>query len=127
MKNIAKDVSAGYARKYIWVALRSSKPTNKYDIPRWHTDGNYFLNPRSLRKQQSKFITIFKGAGTLMIHPQPSKEVREQITREYRELFKKRGNALDQYALPFRKKLDDILAGESKKQLKNNEGLVFMV
>jgi hypothetical protein len=89
MKNIAKDVSAGYARKYIWVALRSSKPTNKYDIPRWHTDGKYFLNPRSLRKQQSKFITIFTGAGTLMIHPQPSNKVRLHIQKEYRVLINK--------------------------------------
>ena len=124
LKRLAKDVSDGYGRKYVWISIRASNPNQMWDVPRWHTDGNFFINPKSRTKQQSKFITVLKGAGTLMIHPQPEKEVIEKMQKLYQDLG---NNYKEQMSIEFRKKQDAILVNENKKQLNNNQGLVFMV
>lgn len=61
-----------------------------------------------------------------MIQPPPSDEVIKEFNNAFRELSKT-GRPQDQLGEPFRKKLDGILAGETQKQLNNDEGLVFMV
>ena len=68
IKRLAQEVCNGYGRKYVCVSIRANNPIDIWDVPRWHTDGNFFINPKSRTKQQSKFITVLKGAGTLMIH-----------------------------------------------------------
>jgi hypothetical protein len=94
-------------------------------------DGNYFRNEKSIKRQQSKFLTIFKGAGTLMIDPQPSKESMDKYDSVWKELQEKDISndelAKIELSSEFRRKLDKALENENKKQLKNTEGLVFMV
>jgi hypothetical protein len=124
IKRLAQEVCNGYGRKYVWVSIRANNPIDIWDVPRWHTDGNFFINPKSRTKQQSKFITVLKGAGTLMIHPQPNNEIIEKIAKLWSEI---RNNYKEQMSIEFRKKYDAILVNENKKQLNNEQGLVFMV
>lgn len=51
-----------------WVAIRAFTPTSAYDIPRWHTDGNFFLSDTA--GLQYKIATALKGASTLF-YPLP--------------------------------------------------------
>lgn len=125
IKRLAQEVCNGYGRKYVCVSIRANNPHHFFDIPRWHIDGYFFRNPKSRTKQQSKFITVLKGAGTLMIHPQPKKEVIEKIEKLLSDLGN--NNEEDQMSIKFRKKYDAILVNENKKQLNNEQGLVFMV
>jgi hypothetical protein len=129
MKEIAHNVADAYCRKHVWILIRATRFTKEYDIPRWHMDGNYFRNEKSMKRQQSKFLTIFKGAGTLMIDPQPSKESMDKYNSVWLELRGKSGDEQHkiQTSSEFRRKLDKALENENKKQLKNTEGLVFMV
>jgi hypothetical protein len=137
IQEIVNSVCGGYSRKHAWVSIRATKPTHEYDTARWHTDGNFFMDPRSLARQQSNFITALKGAGTLMIDPHPSKEVLDKIQKlwqnlylEFKDELKKRNPAnyfKKQNSQEFRKEFEKILADEQKKQLTNDEGLVFMV
>lgn len=124
LKRLAKEVCEGYRRKYVWISIRAQNPIKIDNIPRWHTDGNFFMNPKSRTKQQSKFITVLKGAGTLMIQPQPNKEVIKTMTKQFQDL---EDNNQEQMSIEFRKKIDAILVNENKKQLTNNQGLIFMV
>ena len=140
IQGIARDVCDAYSRKHVWVSIRvRNKATDAYDIARWHQDGNFFTNPksRSAKHQQSNFITILKGAGTLMIDPHPSREVLDKIKQHKRKLYLEFKEEADkgefknyfakQNSKEFRKEYDKLLAGETKKQLANDEGLVFMV
>ena len=138
IQGIARNVCDAYSRKHVWVSIRvRNKPTDEYDIARWHQDSNFFINPKSIKRQQSNFITILKGAGTLMIDPHPSREVLDKIKQHKRKLyleFKEEGDRGEfknyfakQNSKEFRKEYDKLLAGETKKQLANDEGLVFMV
>jgi hypothetical protein len=97
MKDIAHNVADAYGRKHVWIAIRATRFTKEYDIPRWHTDGNYFHNEKSRKRQQSKFLTIFKGAGTLMIDPQPTKESMDKYDSVWLELRGKSGD--EQYKI----------------------------
>lgn len=124
IKRLAKYVCDGYGRKYVWISIRANNPHHSFDTPRWHIDGNFFINPKSKSKQQSKFITVLKGAGTLMIHPHPNPEVLEKIDKLFQDLG---SNYKKQMSIEFRKKYDAILVNENKKQLNNRQGLVFMV
>lgn len=58
--NIINIVLTGYNLNYFCLFIRTYiKETINY-IPRWHKDDNLFIN-------QSKFITVLKGPGTLFI------------------------------------------------------------
>jgi hypothetical protein len=46
--------------------IRDSMPNNDYDIPRWHKDGNFFPHNKE-ETSTSKFVTVMKGPGTLLI------------------------------------------------------------
>lgn len=59
-------VTKGYQNKYVWFTIRISLPHDEYNIPRWHTDGFENL---------SKFITILKGSGTLLIDDKDTKSI----------------------------------------------------
>ena len=66
--NILKKVLEGYMMEYFWLDIRVTQPTNSYDISRWHKDGKYFIdNDMKQLSMDSKFVTVLKGPGTLLI------------------------------------------------------------
>jgi len=52
--------------EHFWMAIRVTMPNNDYDIPRWHKDGNFFPQNNN-ETSTSKFVTVMKGPGTLLI------------------------------------------------------------
>ncbi len=121
IKNIVKVLELGYNKKYCWITIRTSQPNNYFEIPRWHCDGKYFKN---YLDPQTKFVTVFKGAGTLLIEPTNQSK---QIYNNYLS------DSFDNTKLP----IDSIESREllnkefervdiQKKQLTNKQGLIFL-
>ena len=61
---LADKVTSGYETKFCWLTIRVTLPHHYFDIPRWHKDGNFFSDSD---RNQSKFLTVLKGSGTLFI------------------------------------------------------------
>jgi len=64
VKKILTKVTSAYQTKFCWMTIRVTMPSNYFDIPRWHKDGNFFRNRVGFT---SKFLTVLKGPGTLFI------------------------------------------------------------
>ena len=125
-------VCSGYDKEHAWIDIRATKPNNIFDIPRWHMDGSFFVDtPEDRKLIQSKFVAQFKGAGTLMVNSTlHDKEKYIAIGREYgpktQEEWMKFVNN-DEWQMNVRKKQNAVFAHKKVKQLKNNEGLIFIV
>jgi hypothetical protein len=53
--------------QHYWLTVRATKPNHDYDIPRWHTDEDFFgQNGKALRTQW-KLATTLLGPGTLFM------------------------------------------------------------
>jgi len=50
---------------HYWLTIRSSRATNEFDLPRWHTDRDFFGGERE--KVQWKLCTTLIGPGTLFL------------------------------------------------------------
>ncbi len=121
---ILKKITSAYQTKYCWMIIRVTLPTDDYDEPRWHKDGNFFQNPI---KDTSKFLTVLKGPGTLFI--KKSKKVNEVFYKYFmkkREEYKKLGYGHNE---EIEDKYKKIYVKEFKKckhnQLKTKDGLIF--
>lgn len=62
IKKICGVVLESYNVDSYWLTIRTTKPTQNFDVPRWHCDGPFFKSEKPI----SKFVTIFKGPGTLL-------------------------------------------------------------
>ena len=125
--NITKKVLKGYNMKHFWMDIRVTMPCNNYDMPRWHKDGPFFTNDIN-EKNTSKFVTVFKGPGTLLIKGTKRvieiyNKVREKQSNEMRlcSTIEEQFKVADSYRPIFAKEFSE----EPIIQVKNNEGLVF--
>ena len=126
--NITKKVLKGYNMNHFWMDIRVTMPNNLYDIPRWHKDGKFFSNDIN-EKDTSKFVTVFKGPGTLLIKSTKRvneifNKVDEQLRYERRlrvMTIEEQYKVADKYRPIFAKELSK----EPVVQPKNNEGLIF--
>ena len=123
LNRLVSKLVKGYNRKYIWVSLRVTYSNNYFETPRWHIDGNYHPADYKL----SKFVTVLKGAGTLLkksndeskkIYFDTEKEFIEEVRGKSREEYKK-------IQVDYQKIHDERLKNIPTMQLKNNEGLIF--
>lgn len=123
---LLNKVTVGYNKNYIWLSLRIFLPNKDYDLVRWHTDGF---------KKQSKFVTLFKGPGTLFIDDSDIKsketyfETNDKFSEEYNKYFK--NNKIDRNEiLKMRDKYRKIQAKKLKNakvvQPNNNQGAIFL-
>ena len=126
--NITKKVLKGYNMEHFWMDIRVSIPNNDYDIPRWHKDGNFFPNERYDEKNTSKFVTVMKGPGTLLI--KGTKRINKIYNKNFRQEMSeltpdspiaKSVEVADKYRAILAKKLSK----EPVVQVKNNEALIF--
>jgi len=125
--NIIRKVLKGYKMEHFWMDIRVVMPCNHYDIPRWHKDGNYFPNDEN-ESCTSKFITVLKGPGTLLI--KSTKQVNEIYNKNLKQ---ERSELTPQSPIEEHNKVTNkyrpILANKLSKepvvQLKNSQGLIF--
>jgi hypothetical protein len=132
VNKLVKAVCKGYSTKHAWIDIRVKNPDNDFDIPRWHMDGYFFMDTPEDRKQlQSKFVTVLRGAGTLMVSA--TKKEKEEYNRIMRENRPKTHEEAEQYykdehkQMELRLKTNKVFENKKVKQLKNDEGLIFIV
>lgn len=126
---LIRKISKSYNTNFFWLSIRISLPNTNFNIPRWHIDGTFFNSNRI----QSKFITVLKGPGTLFI--KKSKNTHEiynqTILNKYKEIQKDKKYVNEIYKKDIEEKYRKILANKFKnikyKQLKNDQGLIFLV
>jgi len=120
---LVSKIVKGYNKKYVWVSLRVTYSNNYFETPRWHIDGSYHPSDYEL----SKFVTVLKGAGTLLKESNDeSKQIFFDTETEFDEAVK--GKSKEDYQKiqeEYRKIHDDKLKNISTIQLKNDEGLIF--
>jgi len=96
IKDLTEIVMSSVDKKYTnyWLTVRATLPTDKFDIKRWHCDGNYFgLLGRDVkvRPDLNKFVTILQGPGTFFIKTTPKeRELFNSIEKEELEKSKLR-------------------------------------
>lgn len=108
---LTDDITKGSNKKSAWVCIRASTPNHDFDIPRWHTDGQYFgLNgPYPYPGIVFKFGAVLKGPSTLLYN----------LPEDMREIFN--SNWDDRL---FLSELLDLNAAESPKK---GQGVFFIV
>ncbi len=100
LTQIAHDVIRGSCRETAWVCLRSFIPTGKYDVPRWHMDGQYY-NPDNANDLVFKFVLTLMGPSTLFyLLPSELRKTAEKHTRDrhYMKKFCKKEKTLSSKA-----------------------------
>ena len=133
--NIIKKVLKAYKLNHFWLSIRATLPNHEFDIPRWHKDGNYF--PKDLLKiNDSKFVTVLKGPGTLLIKStnQSNKIYKYYQKKEQKEFMTSinKDSTRDEQiklSIALSKKYRSIYAQKLAKQkiiqAKNNQGIIF--
>ena len=130
INKLIKNVCKSYQKNDFWIAIRVSLPNTDFNIPRWHYDGQFFLNnPDAI---QAKFVTVLKGPGTLFLkNEKESNEIFQKIKLEKRkELIKIKNNnyqKMDEIDDKYRPIINKALNKFKKSELKNNQGLIFTV
>jgi len=135
--SIIRKVLKGYTKKHFWMDIRVTQPDHNFDIPRWHKDGNFFLQG-PIELHTSKFATVLKGPGTLLI--KGTKKVNQiynenliEQRKEYiptkvmKEIIAKGtfGKQSRRIHKKYRPILAKKLANEKVIQVKNTQGVIF--
>ena len=75
---IAADVLHASQRETFWLTLRSFTPTSRYDMPRWHIDGQYYFPDKGEKDAQYRLSFALVGPSTLFYPlPRASEELRK--------------------------------------------------
>jgi len=124
---LLSNITKGYKTDYYWIAIRIVDFSHDFDIPRWHIDGKYFQD----KLNQSKFVTVVKGPGTLLKDNTPEiKKVFNPINNKFRDeiISVPYGSDQDKWTKvnnKYREIFDNELKPFETKQLTNDEGLIF--
>ena len=132
---LIKTVLAGYKKTHYWISIRCMTFTNRNDIPNWHLDGPYYIG----QEKPSKFVTVLKGAGTLLKDMTPeNKEAYNIIKLELDEKVRNIPVTYEENREEFLKEFSKINNNESlklryiealkdseTKQINNDEALIF--
>jgi hypothetical protein len=62
ISKLVNEITLGFNKETAWVTIRTTTPTNAWDLPRWHTDG-YYYSP--YEGGQYKIAIALKGPSTL--------------------------------------------------------------
>lgn len=127
MQKLAEQVCDGYNVDHCWISIRVSLPNKQYDIPRWHMDGSFFTStPEDRQQLQSKFVTVLCGDGTLLLNA--TKSDRIKYSKYWNDEIRNAGKDYSiQITEKFREGIANILKHRKIHQIKNNEGLIFIV
>ncbi len=89
LAQIVNEVVEASGKEAAWVHLRASIPTDRYDLPRWHMDGYYYI-PEGPEDLLFKFAATLMGPPTLfyLLPPELRKLAKTQMcNREYMKQF----------------------------------------
>jgi len=122
---IVKKVLQGYKTDYFWIDVRVTLPNNLFDKTRWHKDSRFFI--KNSDDKTTKFATVLKGPGTLLLKPTKSvnktyRKIRDKLGFERRGKSEKEQEKINKkYRLIYAKEFD------TKKiiQPNNNQGIIF--
>ena len=64
LKEITDEVIQSSGKQTGWACLRSFTPTNRFDVPRWHVDGPYYI-PNEPKDLIFKVVVTLVGPTTL--------------------------------------------------------------
>lgn len=126
IKKLLYNVTKAYNTEYCWMTIRCTLPNSNFDVPRWHKDGPFFSGSDAI---QSKFVTVLKGPGTILIKRS------KKVNTIYEKYFQKKHNEYNKLSIKdynhkieikYRKILARKLKDEKIKQLKSNQGLIFL-
>lgn len=125
---LTNRITKAYQTKYCWLTIRVTLPHDGFNIPRWHKDGRFFKSDRN----QTKFVTVLKGPGTLFI--KRSKKVNEIYEKYRAKKFNEYDNLKEKTMInnDIENKYRKILANKfSPKNFKHNQlgsrkGLIFL-
>lgn len=122
---LLSNITKGYKKDYYWISIRIVDLSHDFDIPRWHIDGKYF----GKKLNQSKFVTVVKGPGTLLKDNTPDvKKVFHPIRDEFRKEILGVPYGTDEWNTinnKYREKFAHELQPFETKQLTNDDGLIF--
>jgi hypothetical protein len=117
--SIIKKVLKGYKKTHFWIDIRVTLPNSNFDIPRWHKDGTFF----STETHSSKFVTVLKGPGTLLIKgTKKINQIYNEILIEKRKEINKNQQLIENKYRPI---IAAKLANEKIVKLKNTQGVIF--
>ena len=117
--SIIKKVLKGYKKTHFWIDIRVTLPNSNYDIPRWHKDGTFF----STETHSSKFVTVLKGPGTLLIKgTKKINQIYNEILIEKRKEYNKNQQLIENKYRPI---IATKLTNEKIVKLKNTQGVIF--
>jgi hypothetical protein len=128
INKLADKVTSSYETIFCWLTIRVTLPHYYFDIPRWHKDGKFF---RDSDRNQTKFITILKGPGTLFIKKSKIvddiyNKIDEKELKSYKNL-KVKTIFNEKIENKYRKILANKFKNFKHNQLKSNQGLIFLV
>ena len=131
---IINTVTAGYETDYFWMDIRVQLPDPYFDIHRWHCDGAWLEYEN---KKQTKFVTVLKGPGTLLLeNNKESRQIYIDIEKQRSDELKENTKNMTQsesfklqLSKEFREKYRLLLAAAlkdaNKIQINNDQGLIF--
>lgn len=130
IEKLSKNMNIKTFNKLIWLRYRTE--TKAYDEPRWHKDGNYYLDnmtPEDL-KNQKKIIISLIGPGTLILNCDKKNNKKlinklDKLNEKYPRIDK---NGIN---LENAKKLNNEIAKDIEscqmKQLENFDGVIYNI
>lgn len=118
LAQLTDQIMKASGRETAWVHLRASVPTDAYDTPRWHFDGNYFTPVEGY--PMYKFATTLMGPPTLF-YP-ISKELRSTALRHMLDRnYMKEFCSADQILMPKKGEGVVFLAGNKNESALHSE------
>jgi len=122
---LLSNITKGYKTDYYWISIRIVDFSHDFDIPRWHIDAKYFGE----KLNQSKFVTVVKGPGTLLKDNTPEiKKVFHPIRDEFQKEIKNIPYGTDEWNTinnKYRERFNHELQPFETKQINNDEGIIF--
>ncbi len=87
--DIAQQMIQISGHKVGWISIRAYTPSSRFRIPRWHTDGDFFMDDS--RGTQTKLIINLKGDGTYFLKASDTfkkkfLDLEEKLIRENTEM-----------------------------------------
>jgi hypothetical protein len=131
IEKLSKNMNIKNYNKLIW--LRYCTETKIFDEPRWHIDGNYYLDNMTANKlkNQKKIIISLIGPGTLILNC--DKKTNNELYIKLIEVKKKypRYDKNNKLNIENVKKVNDKINKKLKscqmKQLENFDGVIYKI
>lgn len=130
IEKLSKNMNIKKFNKLIWLRYRTE--TKRYDEPRWHRDGNYYLDNMKAEdlKNQKKIIISLIGPGTLILNC--DKNNNKKLINKLKELNEKYPR-IDKNGINLEnaKKLNNEIVKDVEscqiKKLENFDGVIYNI